>query len=512
MTDPSQEENPFKPNRSLAHSPPVSSVLPTILIASESLLYESVPNTPPLETTPLLTQHNTRSQTPVGFEFGELGPANRVYSQETGNLLDKDTFSNQDKHKVLYPEKVKNKTTHIRFRNLGFPTGNMTSTNNDNMSSNTRESIGSIATNAVVADRLVLNSLLDSIPFYNGDIKSLPVFTTRCSMLYASIDPQDRPLFLSKFLTRIPDGLFMELCQKERPNSWEDIEVILKNKTSKSTQSVEVLTTQLKNMSQRYNESILEFGQRVRNLVTELTELQCSRSTFKDAAVKNAYIEDNDELARNAFKRGLANKQIRWILSIGKAKGLQETIEMANQIGTDLELENQSERANNGRVICQLCKRAGHTADKCRPVPSTSANHNDYRQKKCNYCGRMGHEEFECRTKQFAQTRQQLPNNSNYNCYYCKENGHLANNCPNRNPNNNANNVPRANNNANPNNTNGNANNNRPGNSQRVRRTKKKNNKNKTQATETDDTLVENQGVVYEAPAPVTTQNPNSGN
>lgn len=44
-------------------------------------------------------------------------------------------------------------------------------------------------------------------------------------------------------------------------------------------------------------------------------------------------------------------------------------------------------------------------------------------QKKCDFCGRMGHLEHECRTKKTAASGQ--------NSFNCKESGHIAANCPN---------------------------------------------------------------------------------
>ena len=48
-------------------------------------------------------------------------------------------------------------------------------------------------------------------------------------------------------------------------------------------------------------------------------------------------------------------------------------------------------------------------------------------QKKCDFCGRMGHLEHECRMKKIAASGQ-----NSIKCFNYKKSGHIAANCPNK--------------------------------------------------------------------------------
>jgi hypothetical protein len=99
------------------------------------------------------------------------------------------------------------------------------------------------------------------------------------------------------------------------------------------------------------------------------------------------------------------------------------------------------------KPYCSDCKLTGHTNAQCfkknQPGPSNEVRNNNFGfVKKCEYCGRVGHVEAECRTKASRQTNNQsnqtprLPVVTNFKqeptCNYCKEPGHIVFDCPRR--------------------------------------------------------------------------------
>ena len=86
-------------------------------------------------------------------------------------------------------------------------------------------------------------------------------------------------------------------------------------------------------------------------------------------------------------------------------------------------------------LICQICKKRGHGADKCRQrEPQTRQSINVIQENtiKCQLCLKTGHNAKNCRLNNNLVNQ----NNSNYNsnkisiiCQWCDKPGHSANNC-----------------------------------------------------------------------------------
>lgn len=82
--------------------------------------------------------------------------------------------------------------------------------------------------------------------------------------------------------------------------------------------------------------------------------------------------------------------------------------------------------SNNNRfpIICQWCDKQGHLANNCWKKQNEQANANNQNKVTCQICNNHGHTAKECRSNGNRQ-----PNSNAPFCRYCKEQGHLLENC-----------------------------------------------------------------------------------
>lgn len=96
--------------------------------------------------------------------------------------------------------------------------------------------------------------------------------------------------------------------------------------------------------------------------------------------------------------------------------------------------QSTSRTDSHSRPLCQYCGRIGHEEFKCwdrqRDLMNSSNGNNSTSEIDefpfCQYCGRVGHEEFEC------WKLHGYPMNGPPTCEYCGRVGHLRRNCRDR--------------------------------------------------------------------------------
>ncbi|KMQ83303.1 hypothetical protein RF55_20394 [Lasius niger] len=79
-------------------------------------------------------------------------------------------------------------------------------------------------------------------------------------------------------------------------------------------------------------------------------------------------------------------------------------------------------------LICQICKKRGHSADKCRlrdPRSRQSVNVIQEKTITCQLCSKIGHNAKTCRQSNISQQ----PHKTIVTCQWCDKPGHSANNC-----------------------------------------------------------------------------------
>lgn len=91
---------------------------------------------------------------------------------------------------------------------------------------------------------------------------------------------------------------------------------------------------------------------------------------------------------------------------------------------------NQSKQINNANnntrvsIICQWCDKQGHSANNCWKKQNEQANSNNQNNIMCQICNNSGHTAKGCRSNGNSQ-----PNSNVQFCRYCKEQGHLLEDC-----------------------------------------------------------------------------------
>ena len=99
--------------------------------------------------------------------------------------------------------------------------------------------------------------------------------------------------------------------------------------------------------------------------------------------------------------------------------------QLCSKIVHDVKLCRISEQNNKGRIICHWCDRSGHSANNCWKKQTDQRNsQNQETRTLCPVYNNFGHLGRDCRSRmnQPVQTR-------NHFCRYCKEQGHLLEDC-----------------------------------------------------------------------------------
>lgn len=188
-------------------------------------------------------------------------------------------------------------------------------------------------------------------------------------------------------------------------NSWDELKQDLKNRYTEVRSKLQV-SQELNTIKQKNDEDVRSYGCRVQELLSLLNDI-----CITEAGVgSEKFVESiNSHTALVAFQEGL-NNNIRIIVKASNCKTLNESISKA------IEEESLNKRhigsvENSSNVLkCQICKKRGHTADRCYKFrPKTNSQNNSVPQSK--------------------NSGDNKNNYTNITCAYCKKNGHHIDNC-----------------------------------------------------------------------------------
>lgn len=263
---------------------------------------------------------------------------------------------------------------------------------------------------------------LKIIPEFDGSSDRLHKFLLCCDMVYSGLMQTESDKFLNLVKTKLSHKAY-DIVKYTDFNKWQDLKAELKAKFQ-CTKSIEQLQIELINIRQQRNENVTSYASRVEKIVSELNEV-CIDS--EGATSAKTIINLNSKTALKAFQEGLVDP-IKLIIKASRFTTLQEAINKACEEEQTLNTRRSSNSyEQTSTVKCQICKRLGHSAEKCfnrYPDPkyqnykssSNTSNFprpNDTRRFKpeiavvqnpiiCAYCKATGHHITVCRKRQFA--------------------------------------------------------------------------------------------------------------
>lgn len=192
---------------------------------------------------------------------------------------------------------------------------------------------------------------LDNIPLFSGDSREdLMNFIEICDTIDAFCSNEYE---YAEFITKISFQLRGEARSVlSTDTDWMNIKERLKSKF-KYLSNRTVLDSQIENLRQEKDESLVKYADRARKLLNEKNKSFYSLSEEQK--------EEHDRIARKSFARGISNQKLRDVMITQGAHSLEEII--GRSLDVDNEVNNSIARRE---MICTFCKNIGHREVECR--------------------------------------------------------------------------------------------------------------------------------------------------
>lgn len=282
---------------------------------------------------------------------------------------------------------------------------------------------------------VTLSVLTKFIKPYSGDRESLPAFLTNCenAISLASTEQQN---VLCKFILSQLEGKAQLACCLKTFNEWSEIKIFLKTTFGEKKHSTHLLVD-LQNCKQLPSEDVTQYSLRIEACLTRIqSDIHYSCENDKELIGRLAAME---ELALNTFLLGM-NNSFSHIVRCRNPRSLSEAITHAIEEEKLFNLTRMSQRTIKE---CSVCHKTGHSASDCyknkpkfspkpyRPIHFNNTNNSNnnanfntnfnnpnsnFNSKICTYCKNRGHLINECRKlkykNQFMSQSQQVPSSS----------------------------------------------------------------------------------------------------
>lgn len=275
--------------------------------------------------------------------------------------------------------------------------------------------------------------LCNFINTYRGERETLTAFLTNCqNALELASENQKNLLF--KFIISRLEGKAQITCSNKVFSNFEDLKSFLRQNFGERKHYNHLLLD-LQSCKQSANESVAQFALKIESCLTDLqTEIHNSDSYKKDIPGRIAMTED---LALFTFCLGL-NPKLCNIVRSRQPNCLNDAINIA------LEEEKIQNLIYNSisKSKCKVCGKLGHSENECfskqrrvshgsQPilVPYKPSAFTPYQGKLasensspiiCRYCKNIGHDISQCRKRQYNNSR--FHNQGNKNQTYYRQN------------------------------------------------------------------------------------------
>lgn len=193
---------------------------------------------------------------------------------------------------------------------------------------------------------------LKEIPKFNGEnYQQLIDFIDAMDTLSSSCMNENEETELHLQMMLQLRGEARSVISNMEDQNWYNIKPKLRSHFSHLSNR-NIITSQLENLRQEYNESLSEYANRARKLLRE------RNSTF--GYLTEDQRSEHNRTARRAFSKGIKNFRLRDRLLIRGANSLEDAISYA------IEAENDATYlVPNNELFCKICKTNGHREQNC---------------------------------------------------------------------------------------------------------------------------------------------------
>lgn len=272
-----------------------------------------------------------------------------IDSQETGNLPYRYERNN------VFDRRPRSFADLNRYDDFGYTRDNYDEDEFENRQME-RDQLNSRALNAQRVVGVPRNSYLKrlkEIPKFSGEShQQLKEFVEIADSLYSSHrNGAEEREFLEHMMLRLR-GEARDAVMNLDCMVWKDVRDKLLSHFSYLSNK-DILTSQLENLKQEKDESLIKYSERVRKLLME-------RNSTYNFLTEDQRLEHNRQ-ARKAFAKGIGNPKLRDRMITRGAQSLEDAIAYA------IETENETiTQIARNELFCGFCRINGHRENECR--------------------------------------------------------------------------------------------------------------------------------------------------
>jgi len=265
------------------------------------------------------------------------------------------------------------------------------------------------------------------VPEFSGGLdEKLEFFLNACELVEEITPLNNVDIMLRTILNKLK-GQAYEIIKYEKIDSWVTLKTFLKN-TYDKPKNAAYLQVELFSAKQKNKETLIEYVNRIRNLVQAVSEGSTQGKNKSDALAVQTNIR---EQALLVFLEGISDR-IKIMVKSKNPSTLEQAIQIAimedknttpselkqyNNINNYSKFKGGTQKFNKGN--CHVCGKFGHYARDCRyNKGKTEVKVNTNRPIErtymiCDYCKKTNHTIDKCYKKKNADRRNKFKNDSN---------------------------------------------------------------------------------------------------
>jgi hypothetical protein len=261
----------------------------------------------------------------------------------------------------------------------------------------------------MATDYISVSEALKLVSPFNGNRKEVLAFVSNVETAFSCVNPGSKDRLYQFILTKISGEPRTAISHRHLEN-WEELKEFLRNMyTEKRT--LDFHANQLFKAKQNKSDSVSEGIQKIQMLGSKFRESALSNCNDDERA---GILNLSDRLRNICFTQGLYSDRIQTIVRSRNQDNFDDIAETALEEESEIVSKQERYKGEVGTTVkCGNCGKLGHPTHACflRKTPKAVSTNNSQTR--------------------ISQARIESPNkNWEVICYYCKNKGHLARNCP----------------------------------------------------------------------------------
>ena len=255
-----------------------------------------------------------------------------------------------------------------------------------------------------MATKFPLSLLQKELITFDGEKESLSRFLNVCESVQSLVKPEDSTALFTLIKLKLT-GKAYNLTKNRLFETWDDMKSVLEELFSEK-RSQGQWELELHSSQQKKNEKVTDFATRVENIMVNLID---SVTLGETKAVSVHYEKLLRNQTKNVFIQGLQDPT-KIIVKARNPESFEKAVELA--VAEEREYLSQLEtRKYSQNNSCEICGKNNHITKNCFRNKIKPKNVLSFQSDKfCKYCKNKGHLIEECRKKKYNEERKKSLN------------------------------------------------------------------------------------------------------